>query len=59
MKREEIYSVLQMLAQSQGFYGRILRTIEEQTGEDLERIWASLEAQNFTDALDIVMYFEL
>lgn len=56
MDRQQIHQTLFWLAQSQGFYGRVLRNIEEAPNQD--EIWDELEAQNFKEPLDIVMYFE-
>ena len=47
-----------MLAQSQGFYGRLLRNIDEMDEEDREKVWSDLESQNFKDAVDLIMYIE-
>jgi len=56
MDRQEIRQTLFWLAQSQGFYGRVLRNIEEAPNQD--EIWEKLEQLDFKDPLDIVMYFE-
>ena len=56
MKRKEIKSFLEMMSYSKGFYGRLLRDINE--AENQEAIWEELEAQNFKDGLDIIEYFE-
>ena len=56
MKANEILEAIKMLAQSQGFYGRLLHSIE--TSEERENILAELESLNFKDSLDLVMYFE-
>lgn len=53
MTREEILENIRMLAKSQGFYGRILRAIEED-----DSILDTLEEQNFSDVIDLVMYLE-
>lgn len=53
MTREEILENIRMLAKSQGFYGRILRAIEED-----DSILDTLEEQNFNDVIDLVMYLE-
>lgn len=58
MKRDEIRAILNMLAKSQGLYGRILRDIEEMDDDTREEFWAELEAQNFQDDLDVVLYFK-
>jgi len=46
-----------MLAQSQGFYGRLLRSITE-SGEQGEEYLNYLEEQNFGDSLDLIMFIE-
>lgn len=53
MTREEILENIRMLAKSQGFYGRILRAIEED-----DSILDTLEEQNFKDVIDLVLYLE-
>lgn len=53
MNKEQILSVIRSLAMSQGFYGRLLRDIEKN-----EEILDELVAQNFGDALDLVLYLE-
>ena len=61
MSWREVIDVIKMLAHSQGFYGRLLRSIEEQYEEDYEN-WEAfmqyLEEQKFKDTLDVVMFFE-
>lgn len=61
MSWREVIDVIKMLAQSQGFYGRLLRSIEEQYEEDYDN-WEAfmqyLEEQKFRDTLDVVMFFE-
>lgn len=61
MSWREVIDVIKMLAHSQGFYGRLLRSIEEQYEEDYEN-WEAfmqyLEEQKFKDALDVIMFFE-
>ncbi len=56
MKKEEIKKAIQTLALSQGYYGRLLESIESRPNAD--EIWEELEKQNFKDVVDIVMYFE-
>lgn len=53
MNREEILNAIKNLATSQGFYGRLLRDIEENP-----EILDELEAQNFSDSVDMVLYIE-
>lgn len=61
MKMEDILNAIRELANSQGFYGRLLRDIIELKENDLEgynSLKEELESQNFTDTLDMIMYFE-
>ena len=61
MKIEEIKSTIKSLASSQGFYGRLLasmETMEEMFPKDYEEVVKELESQNFQDAVDLVIYFE-
>lgn len=62
MKMNEILSVIRSLAKSQGLYGRILEAIENLRDygdpEDYDALVSALEAQNFKDPLDVVLYFE-
>ena len=61
MKIEEIKSTIKSLASSQGFYGRLLasmETMEEMFPKDYEEVVKELESQNFQDTVDLVMYFE-
>jgi len=61
MDRQQIRAEIQDLARSQGFYGRLLRDIEEleqEEPESAEQFWKDLEDQNFEDSLDMVLYFE-
>lgn len=53
MDKEQIYNAIKSLASSQGFYGRILDQID-----DHPEILDILEAQNFTDIVDLIMYLE-
>ena len=58
MTRYQIENLLQTLAKSQGFYGRLLNDIYSLNDEDQERVWEELENQHFGSDLDVVMYFE-
>lgn len=61
MSIEEIMSAIRSLAGSQGFYGRLYNELWEMQTNDpdqWEEVKNTLEAQNFNDTLDIVMYFE-
>lgn len=58
MDRQAIRDTFEMLAQSQGFYGRLLRNIDEMDKEDREKVWSDLESQNFKDVVDLILYIE-
>lgn len=58
MKKEEILNNIKMLANQQGFYGRILNTLEEMSESERNNVLQLLEEQNFQDVVDMVMYFE-
>ncbi len=61
MKEKEIRYALRELAKSQGFYGRVLRRLDELQEEEPEAYASAikkLEEQQFKDILDLVMFFE-
>lgn len=51
MNKQEILSAIESLAQSQGFYGRILENLNDEALDYLEK-------QNFTDTLDLILFLE-
>lgn len=51
MNKEEIYDAIESLSHSQGFYERLLNHLNDE-------ILSELEAQNFKDVVDLVMYIE-
>ena len=58
MKREEILEVFRSLSQSQGFYGRLLDDLYSVSEDVKETFLSHLEAQNFKDPLDLILYIE-
>lgn len=61
MNREEIRAVFRELAKSQGAYGRIeesLSDMEAKNPKVYEDFMAHLEAQNFKDPVDLILYLE-
>lgn len=58
LKREDIMAGFRSLARSQGFYGRLVNTLEELSDNEKEAFWADLESRNFTDMVDVVMFIE-
>ena len=61
MKMNEIMDTIASLAQSQGFYGRLLRSLRDCQQNDppaYARLTNELEAQNFRDPVDLILYLE-
>lgn len=61
MKREQILEVIKSLANSQGSYGRLYNALMEAKQNDpdaYEELMVSWEAQNFSDDLDFIMFYE-
>lgn len=61
MKREQILQAIKSLAMSQGFYGRLYNGLMELKCQDedaYDGYMTSLESQNFSDAVDMVLFFE-
>ena len=58
---DDVINIIDTLSHSQGFYGRLLRDIYELKKYEPEMFMMfvdEIESQNFTNILDIVMYFE-
>lgn len=53
MDRTKILGLIKSLAKSQGFYGRLLESINENP-----EILDHLEQQNFKEELDLILYLE-
>lgn len=53
MTKEQILDAIKSLAMSQGFYGRLLRDINENPA-----MLEQLEQQNFADSVEMVMWIE-
>ena len=61
MKMDEIIGVIASLASSQGFYGRLYNDILDLKKNDKKgynKLKRTMEAQNFHDAVDVVMWIE-
>jgi hypothetical protein len=61
MNIEEVVDVIEMLADSQGFYGRLLEEIlyiEENDPLKYEIFKTVIEKQEFQNPVDVVMFFE-
>ncbi len=58
---EKVIEVVQMLSHSQGFYGRLLEEImyiQEYEPEKFETFKQIIEEQEFTNPVDVVLFFE-
>lgn len=58
MKEKEILETFRQLARSQGRYGRIVDAIENMTEDDYRGFFDALEAENFKDPIDLILYLE-
>ena len=57
----QVIEVIQQLSHSQGFYGRMLERIlymQAREPESFETFKNEVEAQNFKDPVDVVLFFE-
>lgn len=57
MNREQILDAIRSLAASQGFYGRLYERLTDGS-EEAEDALTLMEAQNFGDVVDMVMWLE-
>ncbi len=57
MNRTQILNAVSQLAASQGFYGRLYNALTSGT-EEAEEFMEQMEAQNFGDVVDMVMWLE-
>ena len=58
---EDVVNVIEMLADSQGFYGRLLEEIlyiEENEPDKYEVFKGFIEKQEFQHPVDVVLFFE-
>ena len=46
------------LMQSQGFYGRLYRSVNEMGEQDFSQLYDLIGRQNFKDSLDVVFWLE-
>ena len=46
------------LMNSQGFYGRLYRTVNSLNDDGYETLYEQLEQQNFNDSVDVVLWLE-
>jgi hypothetical protein len=57
MNKKQILNAIQSLAASQGFYGMLYNKLSDGS-ENSENALNIMEQQNFTDAVDMVMWLE-
>lgn len=55
---DEMIDIITELSYSQGFYGRLLRDINELDDEKLDEVKTIWENKKFTDNLDFIMWLE-
>lgn len=58
---EQVIEVVEMLANSQGFYGRLLKDImymKENEQDKFEEFKELIELMGFENPVDVVMFFE-
>ena len=58
LTQKEVRSWLEMLAQSQGFYGRLLRDFNNAEPYVRRNFMSALRENKVQDSLDFVMYIE-
>lgn len=61
MSFDEVMDVIRSLARSQGSYGRLYYSILEMkknNPDEYAYFKADIEGQEFTDIVDVIMYFE-
>lgn len=51
-------AVVASLACSQGFYGRIIRDVNEMEEDDFNKLCALIDEQDWHDPLDVVLWLE-
>ena len=59
MKREHLLSIIEDLAYSQGFYGRLLRDLQAlwyNAPSQFEELMQEWESMNFQSNLDFILY---
>lgn len=58
MTFDECYDLIVELSQSQGFYGRLLRAINELEPDDAKILQDEWEGKRFTNHIDFILYLE-
>ena len=58
LDRNDIMSLFSSLARNQGFYGRLVRAINDADEEAREKFWQNLESKKFTNEMDVIIFIE-
>lgn len=58
LNRNDIVAIIESLAMSQGFYGRLYNSIAEMSEDDRNAWFEMLEEKGFKDDLDFILYIE-
>ena len=58
MRVDDLIKLCKKLAPSQGFYGRLLRQLEEMDEQELGEIDTVMQSLDLKDDLDIIMWLE-
>lgn len=58
MKMEDILQLIKSLASSQGSYGRLYRDIINLPEDDYNNLKLELEAMDFKDSIDFILFIE-
>lgn len=58
MTKKQIMDSFRSLAMSNGFYGRLVRHIDEMDEASRDKFLGDLEKKNFKDTVDLILYIE-
>lgn len=58
MTFKKALEVVRELSSSQGFYGRLLQSMEDMTEEEKAKLEQDLEHNKVKDTMDLIFYFE-
>lgn len=58
MKFEQLIALIETLSHSQGFYGRLLETINSLDAWQLDKLKELWESKNFKDEIEFIMFLE-
>ena len=58
MTINDLFELCQTLAQSQGFYGRLLRQLNEMCEDDLHELDLQIKNANLQTSLDLILWLE-